>query len=138
MSGVGVDVDWIGAFGGGLFSHQLCSTDVALLVQFLDVVMEAKKEPCVQSVKELLLSCITQGVGKTKGKSTLSVFMVWLYQTDAAFTNPDRFQHACVHAKYAFKCAAFQHMKEFKTTSQDQKFVEAHFKYVYASVQMMH
>lgn len=96
--------------------------------------MEAKKSICVQSVKELLLACLTQGVGKTKGKSMLSVFMVWLYQTDAAFTNPDRFQHACVYIKYAFKCAAFQHMKEFKTTDQDQKFVECHFKYVYARV----
>jgi hypothetical protein len=120
-----------------LVSHQLSSADVALLVQFLDVYMEAKKAICVQSVIELLLACLTEGVVKTKGKSMLSLFMVWLYQTDAAFTNPDRFQHVCVYIKYALKCAAYKHMKEFKTTDQDQKFVEAHFKYGCASVQLM-
>jgi hypothetical protein len=99
--------------------------------------MEGKKAICVQSVIELLLACLTEGVVKMKGKSMLSLFMVWLYQRDTAFTNPDRFQHVCVYIKYAFKCAAYKHMKEFKTTDQDQKFVEAHFKYGCGSVQLM-
>jgi hypothetical protein len=55
-------------------------------------------------------------------------FMVWLFKTDVRFTNPDRFQHACVHAKDAFKCAAFQQMKTLKTSAQDEKFISQYFK----------
>jgi len=85
-------------------------------------------QPSMPNVQHLLMRCLSEDAGKCKRQSILYSFMVWAYQTDSTFTNPDRFQHACVHAKYAFKCAAFKHMEAFKHSSDDQKFVERHFR----------
>ena len=109
--------------------HQCFSADVAILVQLLNSLTSDQVLPTVQNAHDLLIMCLTEQAGQWKRKSKLVSWVVWLYHTDSAFTNPDRFQHACVHAKYAFKCAAFTHMKLFKSAAQDQKFVESHFRF---------
>jgi hypothetical protein len=81
-----------------------------------------------KNVQELLIACLTDDAARNKKKSSLMGWMIWIYQTQDGFKNPDRFQHACVHVKYAFKCAAFKKMESFKTAEQDRTFAQKYFK----------
>ncbi len=73
--------------------------------------------------------CLTdESIMNKRSPSLMFAFMVWIFKTDMRFTNPDRFQHACVHAKYAFKCAAFKHIQTLKRSTQDEKFISKYFK----------
>jgi hypothetical protein len=108
----------------------LCSADVALLVYFVNELANAGRKPSVDSVEHLLLKCLMDDAGQAKQRSILFSFMVWIYNKDPKYTNPDRFQHACVHAKYAFKCAAFQRMRLLRRAKEDEAFVVKFFRFV--------
>lgn len=88
----------------------------------------SSKVPSAQHVEELLLMALTDRAGRTKQQSMLSSYMIWLYQYNDGYTCPDRFQHACVHVKYALKCTAFRHMQNFKKATEDKTFIEVNFK----------
>ena len=108
----------------------MCSADVATLVHFVNELTDANLKPSVENVEILLLKCLMDGAVQAKKRSILFSFMVWIYSIEDKFANPDRFQHACVHAKYAFKCAAFQHMRAFKKAKEDTAFVAKFFRLV--------
>ena len=86
------------------------------------------RQTTAENVQELLVACLTDDSAIKKKKSLLNCWMTWIYQTQDGFKNPDRFQHACVHVKYAFKCAAFKKMQSFKTAENDQRFAQKYFK----------
>ena len=104
------------------------SSDVALLVHFINELTSSSKMSSSENVQALLVMALTDRAGKTKQQSMLFSFMVWLYQNDTKYTCPDQFQHACVHVKYALKCAAFKHMQLFKKAVEDKKFVDENFR----------
>lgn len=108
----------------------MCSADVALLVHFVNELTKAKLQPSVENVQLLLLKCLMDDAVQAKQRSILFSFMAWIYNIEEKFANPDRFQHACVHAKYAFKCAAFQRMRAFKHAKEDDAFVTKFFRLV--------
>jgi hypothetical protein len=110
---------------------------VALLVQFLVELTSNQKEPTADHVEELLLACLMDDAVSKKKRSTLRSWLVWIYQTQHGFKDPDRFQHACVHVKYAFKCAAFRKMQSFTTADQDEKFAAKYFKSSNCSFQQL-
>jgi hypothetical protein len=110
---------------------------VALLVQFLVEFTSVQKEPNAVHVEELLLACLMDDAANKKKRSTLRSWLVWIYQTQHGFKDPDRFQHACVHVKYAFKCAAFRKMQSNATADQDQKFAAKYFKSSICSFQQL-
>jgi hypothetical protein len=110
---------------------------VALLVQFLVEFTSVQKEPTAVHVEELLLACLMDDAANKKKRSALRSWLVWIYQTQHGFKDPDRFQHACVHVKYAFKCAAFRKMQSNATADQDQKFAAKYFKSSICSFQQL-
>jgi hypothetical protein len=109
------------------------------MVCFANEYTTASSQPSVSCVEQLLLACLTDEATKNKRTSIIFSFMIWLYQTDPRFTDPDRFQHALVRAKYALKCVAIIKLQSFKHTSQDEKFISQYFRFGWSDqVQMMH